>query len=389
MYDPEKMKEDYDRLEHGKVMMSAIRAAYEEADRQNDVPYQIYFRLELCHESCFYGDGLDMMVVFPEILALSDQHPDAPVTAFDQFLYGDSLDHVLWVYKWVLGNCESFYQIPLEDCLGFFEDAKKRFQSYGYNLKPIYRIQYNFYQHIDKKKAEEAFREYERLPRDYNSDCEACDRNTEIFFYLDKGDLEKAGKLSADIESFKLTCSEKWSAWLRMKKYFMHYYMKRKEYAKALEYAKLMERHLCGESEYERWDDFLACYAYSDLGKALKIYKEHWREWQSWRNPSDEFHFCINACRFFRELLESRKGQEGIGSGEHGAGRGGSGDLDPVIKLPLDNTFPLYQESGEYSIARMYDYYFEKAADLAAKFDARNQADGYRKELEEALCMTR
>ena len=54
MYDPEKMKEEYDQLEHGKTRMSGIRCAIEAADRQNDLPFQLYFRLELCRESTFY-----------------------------------------------------------------------------------------------------------------------------------------------------------------------------------------------------------------------------------------------------------------------------------------------------------------------------------------------
>lgn len=99
MYNPKEIKEAYDEIEHGKARMSAIRTAWEKADEQGDVPYQIFFRLEMCHESCFYGDGMDMLVIFPEILALMDQHPDAPVTEFQQLIYADSMDHVLWVYK--------------------------------------------------------------------------------------------------------------------------------------------------------------------------------------------------------------------------------------------------------------------------------------------------
>lgn len=391
MYDPTEMKNMYDKMEHGKARMSAIRAAAAEADRQGDVPFRMYFRMELCHESCFYGDGMDLMVVFPELLALADKYPDTPVTSFDILMYNDSLDHVLWIYKWVLSHCESFYQIPMEDCLKFFEDAKERFLRYGYNLKPWYHTMYDFYKHIDQEKAEKAFYEFERLPRDLNSDCEACERNTEIHFYLNRGNLQKAQALSEDIENFTLTCGERMAAWLRMKKNFMQYHMERKEFDKALIYCKMMERNLQSETEYERWDDFLACYAYSDLGKALKIYKEHWKEWLNWRNPSDEFRFCINVCRFFHELGKSKEEQAQGGlensSPEEKVKEDLTGDV-AMVRLSLDNTFPLYQESGMYSISKLYDFYYKRAVELAAKFDARNHADGYGKELEEALCTT-
>ena len=63
-YDPEKLKEEYDRTEHGRVRISCIRSAIEAADAHEDTSYRIYFRLELCRESTFYGDGMDMMVIF-------------------------------------------------------------------------------------------------------------------------------------------------------------------------------------------------------------------------------------------------------------------------------------------------------------------------------------
>ena len=381
MYNPKKMKDIYDKMEHGKARMSAIRAAAAEADKHNDIPFRMYFRMDMCYESCFYGDSMDMMVVFPELLALADKYPETPITVYDKYIYRDSVDHVLWIYKWILGHCESFYQIPMEDCLKFYEDAKERFLRYGYNLKPWYHAMYEFYKYIDKEKSEWAFHQFEKLPRDSNSDCKACERNTEILFYMDHGDLEKAVALSKEIEDFTLTCGEKMAAWLRLKKHFMHYYMNQKEFDKALEYCKMMERNLQEETEYECWDDFLACYAYCDLGKALKIYKEHWKEWQNCRKPSSEFHCCINVCLFLRELDKSKKVQE---QNMELAER--STESGPMVKLSLDNTFPLYEESGMYSIPKLYDFYYKRAAELAEKFDTRNGSDGYRKELEEDLC---
>jgi len=403
MYDPEGMKQTYDAMEHGKAKMSAMRTAADAADREGDVSYQMYFRMEMCHESCFYGDAMDMLVVFPELLALVDRYPNTPITVFDNgFAYKDSLDHVLWIYKWVLENCSSFYQIPMEDCLNFFEDAKSRLISYGYNLRPWYHALYDFYLPIDDEKAEQAFHEFEKLPRDSNSDCKACERNAKIDFYLRKGDLEKAVFLSREIENFTLTCGGDYSAWLRMKKHFMQYYIRQKDFGKALEYCRLMERKLLERnlqesSEYNRWDDFLACYAYSDMGKALKIYKEHWKEWLNWREPSSEFRFCENICIFFQQLkqkkqedlgMPSRKTAEDLMNAEVRAGKSSSPEEEAllVVKLPLDNTFPLYEESGVYSIPKLYDFYYRRAEELADKFDARNGSDGYRRELKNTLC---
>ena len=188
-YRPEELKKFYDGIPHGKTRLAAIKSAIEMADQNNDIPFMIYFREDLCEESCFYGNNMEMMVIFPDILKLSDRYPDAPSTQFDTN-FKNALEHILWVYKWVVGQCSSFYQIPMEDCIKFFEDFKKRSQSYGYNLRPYYKAFYYFYD-WDKEKADKAFHNFERIPRDGNSDCHACERNTEIEFYLKMVILEK------------------------------------------------------------------------------------------------------------------------------------------------------------------------------------------------------
>ena len=149
MYNPLQLKNNFNNVEHGKARMSAIREAICEADKNNDLAYGLGFRLDLCNESCFYDDSMDMMIIFPEILAIIDKHPDLPSTyGGNAFING--LDHVLFVYKWVLGSCDIYYQIPFDDCLKFFDDFKKRCTSFGYNLKPYYKSMYDFYLIIDE-----------------------------------------------------------------------------------------------------------------------------------------------------------------------------------------------------------------------------------------------
>ena len=361
-YNPEDIKGVYDNLPHGRARMAAIKSAITEADRHNDVCFMIYFREDLCEESCFYGDETEMMVVFPEILNLIDRYPDTPSTQFDT-AYKNALEHVLWVYKWVVSRCSSFYQVPMEDCMKFFEDFKRRCTGYGFNLKPYYRLLYGFY-HFDDEKADEAFYNFERLPRDSNSNCKACVRNTEISFYLDKGDLEKAVKLAGDIESFKLKCGNDNDAWCRMKLSFMRYYMG-KDFEKADKIAYMMERNMNDKAEYQAWDDILRCYSYTRPGRALRLYKKHWKEWQSGTSPSDEFDKVLNVCCFWKKFRKD--------SGKD------------TVKLDLDNSFPLYNEKKIYNTEDLYNYYYNRARDIALKFDKRNNAGSYIKEMGEKL----
>ncbi len=364
-YNPEELKRAYNQVEHGKAREDAIRSAIKAADAHEDTPFRIYFRLELCEESDFYGDSLDMMVVFPEILAIADRYPDTPATCFNSF-YKNAMAHILWVYKWILSSCVDFYQIPMADCLKFFEDFKRRSQAYGYNLRPYYSLLYDFYEEIDPVKAKEAFYAFERLPRDGNCDCRACEQNSIVYFWLKNGEPERAEELAADIENFTLRCGhDRQAAWLRLKKHYLDYYLRQGEFEEAEKYCRILERHALQDTEYQCWSRFLCCYAHRDIGKALRIYKAHWKDWLEERNPSTIFLTSVNIATFFKRLREERK--------------------TDTIKLSLDAAFPLYQESGQYRIDDLYRYYYDRARETAERFDRRNGTDHYCNELAQAL----
>jgi len=368
IYNPSSLKRCYDKIPHGKPRIDAIRSAIAQADANNDVPFRVYFREELCREACFYTDVMEMMVVFPEILAIIDKYPDTPVTQFEDY-YINAMDHVIWVYKWVIEECSSFYQVPAEDCFRFFEDFKRRSVSIGYNLKPYYMALYKFYSYYDKEKAEQAFAMYEVLPRDDNSNCEACERNLEIGYYLKKDDYKKAKELSVDIENFKLTCGDSMSAWLRMKIKFLDYYMDRGEFAQAGEIARLIERNMNNEPEYQVWYTIINCYVHIKPGKALRLYKKHWKEMQGGRNPEDSFDTAKHLCCFFKVFEKHRMASQD----------------KKTVRLGLDSSFPLYNKDGIYKIDDLYRYYYNIAETIANKFDKRNNSDSYIKNLKETL----
>ena len=52
-----------------------------------------------------------------------------------------------------------------------------------------------------------------------------------------------------------------------------------------------------------------------------------------------------------------------------------------TVKLALDKNFPLYNEENIYSTEELYNYYYKRTEDIAIKFDKRNNADSYKKEM--------
>ncbi len=362
-YNPEALKNYYEELPHGKPKMDGIRTAIEAADQNNDVPFMVYFREQMCYEACFYGDTMYLMVIFPEMLSIIDRYPDTPSTQFDT-AYINALDHILWIYKWLISECCNFYQVSMDDCLKFFEDYKQRSVSFGYNLKPYYRALYCFYT-FDKEKQAEAFHKFEKIPRDANSDCEACERNTEIEFYLDKGDFGKALELSKDIEVFKLKCGNYWDAWLRMKISFFEYYLNNCMFEEATEIAGILERRINKKTEYQVWGTIMNCYAHTKPGRALRVYKKHWKELALENaTPDSTFDSACNVCCFWYRIKSD--GRE-------------------TVKLQLNRTFPLYSEENIYNTEDLFNYYYNLAKDIAEKFDKRNGTGRYMETLVKSL----
>lgn len=360
MYDPNQLVEEYEKLEHGKAKISGIREAIRQADENHDVPYQIHFRHELCHESVFYGDALDMLIIFPEMLAIIDKNPDAPTTKHN-YGYIDSMDCVLWIYKWLLETCEEYYQISMEDCERFFEDYKKRCLAYGYNLRPYYEMKSGFYESMNHPEADKLFHLFETSPRDDNANCEACEQNDIVDHYLKKGDLQKADLLARDLDSRKLQCGGI-NSWLRLKKNYMRYYLRRQDFKKAAEYIRKIKRYRNQQTEFDISREEMYCYAHLDVAKALRVYKNNWNRWMQEREPKALYDNAVDICVFFQKLMENRKKQ--------------------TVKIAYDNSFPLYRKSDSYEMQELFDFYYKQAVDLAKKFDNRNGTDAFMKTLQ-------
>ncbi len=360
MYNPELLLEEYEKLAHGKAKISAIYEAIKQADENNDVPFQFYFRISLCKESGFYGDCLDEIVVFPQLLSLIDKYPNEPIAHYDMD-YKNSMEHILWVYKWFLEDCIDYYQVSKADCEKFFEDFKQKSLAVGYGLHTYYSIIYDYYKQFDKERRDECFRLFMSTPRDRNSNCLACEKNKIVNHYLEKGDLRNAHLAAIDLESGKVSCGNG-ASWIRLQKHYMNYYIRNKEFDKAQQCINKIKTHRNARTESDRSREELLCYSYIDIAKALRMYKANWKKWFTERNPLSAYMEGTYICIFFKKLIESRK--------------------KSTIKIKYDKSFPLYREDNTYELTELYEFYYKFTADIAQKFDRRNGADTFMKKLD-------
>ncbi|MDE6616517.1 MAG: hypothetical protein K2K35_08105, partial [Lachnospiraceae bacterium] len=217
---------DYRKLGHGKARAAAIRSAIEQADLNNDIPYMVFFREELCSESLWYLNGLDVITIFPEILALIDRYPDVSLTHFQKG-QPDIIKPVLWLYEALLNVCSDFYQVSLKDGINFCNDFLKRWTAYGHDAKEPYRMITEFYMSTgDMDSAEIYFNKFKQCGGE-ECYCEpSCAANTDIRYYLLDNEKEKADSIAEDILNYKIkSYSLETNAIMRMESIYMRYYI--------------------------------------------------------------------------------------------------------------------------------------------------------------------
>ncbi len=361
MYNPVQLVYNYRQLSHGTARADAIRYAISQADLNNDIPYMAFLREELCDEASWFADELDVVTVFPELLALLDRYPDAGVTPF-QANSSHILD-VLYIYGHLLDACTSFYQIPYEDCIKFHNDYKKRWIACGRGTREPYHFFAEFY--LESGDMDNAWKFLHKLKASPVEpyDCVACAANTEIKYYLLNNEKEKADKIAKKIENGTLRCKGELSdSLLRMKQHYLKYYILHGDYEKAAETAYIFEHSDSEVKVHNRWASFMCAYVHTNPGRGMRIYKKHWREWEEESDQYEKFYAFKDAACFFKGL----KSEKDTGT----------------IKLDVNDRFPLYNEDGIYSIDSLCSYYYKWAGDIANKFDKRNRTSKFINELE-------
>ena len=149
-------------VSHGKERMDLYQQGWELADQLNDYAQQLRFRMEYIKESAFYDDAMQMYVVFPVMLKKHDEYVKEHGT--DPATYD-----ILWKYKWIIENARFFYQITQVQFEKFSEDFKRRCEENGYSLRSYYEYGFNFYEKIDREKADEYYHNFLKCKREASS----------------------------------------------------------------------------------------------------------------------------------------------------------------------------------------------------------------------------
>jgi pentatricopeptide repeat protein len=335
---------------HGKILL--LQEAARLADSDNDIELGYDIRKDIIEAGIFSGYPLDAIVAFSWCLAQYDKNPDD----FDTY-------DLLWEYKWILGNIDSFPEVPLDKIFELFEDMKKRYKEYGATMGPYYSIKCGFYQRTgEKEKAEENFAKWIKEKRDELSDCHACELDDQIDYYVFIKDYDKALKLFKEMLSKKIKCAE--VPHITYSKFLIPFLeMGRKDDAQAY-HEKGYSMINKNRTFVHQLGDHLLYLAITNINEAVNLFQKHF----SWAFETSEvlarFNFYLSSLVLFERMKKA-------------------GITNPKIILKGESN--IFEKHNLKDISDVIKWFEDSTYDLADKFDKRNGTGYYQEKIVEII----
>ncbi len=353
MYLEEYEEQFYEGLERGSVRAKGIKKALDYALEQQDVDGAFQLYEKFMNEDVMHGNSYQAIILFPEYVAYFENHPEKQQ---------DYNHDVMWVYKWIIANVLDFPQIPLSQIEDLYEQYRDFCKRFNYNLRTYYaNIAFLIQVHLGKDgvfcgmTAKQAHSEMNKCPRDSLSDCKACETSSEVSYLINNEEPEeKIIKKAQGLIEGKLTCAEQPHCALAN---IAEYYLEHGDLENAVKFAD-KAYHLINR-DYANEDNLtvkkaicMTVYSHSDPNKAIKILKNVMRFVPENSNYNDLFEIYRSTYYFMHKLEE--KGASHI-----------------RLRLPFRDE-DIITEDNVYEIPVLKEFFYNKAKDIAVKFDERN-----------------
>jgi hypothetical protein len=353
----EQVYELFDRsleVSEGEEQISLREEAVRLADLTGDLRIQ-YFAREVFVRACVFGGaGEKALVAFSWLLAQFDQHPGR----FDQWA-------ILWKYKWIVNSIHEFPQVPKARIYEMIDDLSARSQQAGYSLRAVYNQRYRLEKHWDNRElALEYFEKMQAQPRDELSNCPVCEIDERVSFAIYCGDDERGIALAQPLLNGDEKCA---TVPHRTYGNLLLPLVRLGRYKEALLYHRRGYEMISGNQAFvDRLADHLIFVTVTkNLERGIQLLEKHYSWTESNRDLLGHFAFFRAACLLFEVLAES--------GAEAGA----------LVKLNLPPTFPLHSAAAQYEPLQLANWFREKAAGIARRFDKRNETDFFMRKLAE------
>jgi hypothetical protein len=335
-----------DDLEYGTTKAALLEEAVRLADSTGDIELGFEVRQLYMDAANFAGQIDQMLVAFSWCLAQCDRHPD-------QFSEVD----LLWKFKWVLGHIPEFPSVRWEQIEEMLGDMTRRYERIGSTMRAIHSKRRSLAMHKgDRDAATQAHEDLLRTPRDWLSDCLACEMDSTVDYLLFHNRHQQAVEEAAPLLTGRHRCAE----------------VPHRTYARVLwpllrlgRVEEAMVYHQMGYRMISHTPGFVYAYGYhidfltltGNLPRAIKILEKHLGD--ALNSPAQTWRIDF--------YLAARQLMEGLRAGE-----------TETIKLRLPPAFPLHRPEGQYVVSELEGWFNEQLETLAGQFDARNGNDYYR-----------
>lgn len=186
-----------DMLPDGEARLALLEQAIRLADSHNEQIDSFELREKLIDAASAAGNPMKMLVAFSWCLSHVDQHPH---------LFEPT--RMLWPYKWVVDDIDSFTQMSRALIEQMMDDMKRRYEEQGLSLRPYYRHLHAQAMHAGQQDdCETLYRLWLAAPVDDFSDCTACERAHQVEFMVWLQEDERAVALAEPILNGQLSCS--------------------------------------------------------------------------------------------------------------------------------------------------------------------------------------
>ena len=333
-----------EELEYGQTRNGLLEDAVRLADEARDVELGYEAREELITSLQFSGYPDRVLTHFVWCLARFDERPEK----YDEF-------RLLWQYKWVVGSLADFPDVGREKIGQALEDFERRVRRAGFGLHPVFVSRWHVARALGDNERARAERErFLELTPNELSNCRACDVNANALYLAEQRDYEGALRAAEPILRGELQCASVPHGTMAGLLYPL---LRLGRHADAEQYHRQGYRLIRGNYRnfLKRVGQHILYLVLTDQRpRAVRIFERSVGGAVESRDYGQQLEF-YNAARILWLHIQRVDTSR--------------------IKLRVPRDLPFFQESGDYEVAALIDWFDRATRDLAARYDRRNGND--------------
>lgn len=354
--------EDEDALSE----LRELRSQIDYARKNGKIEKALFLYMDYVHCDVFRLYCKNAIKILPEFMELLDQYPE----------YYDHRINVMISYKWVILAIDDFLWYSLDDLVDFYGQYHDLCLKYGYSLRTYYQFLWNFLdshtelQPLFDITIEDAHKKYRDEPTDRLSDRECIEAFGEISYALN---IDNEEKKAFEILNPYLSGEKEGYAMPHHAYYiFAKHYYKNKDKTSMLKYAKLalegydQQFPNCSTKISVRSQLFLFL-SFRYPQKAIRIFKKILPFVPDCQSLFVRMVFYRSAYKMFVQLEKIDY-------------------YELYLDLPASIAGAQLNNSGKYTITELKELFYDRAKNIAEKYDKRDRETSHTDMLNEIIC---